>query len=65
MRPARKPVAYVPEVDGTQGETPAIDENELAEYATDLDRLAVEVADDEHETDALLPTQDDIDSLPW
>jgi len=64
-KPARKLETYVPEVDGTQGETHDIGQNELAEYAADLDRLVVDVEDDVNETDALLPTLDEVDSLPW
>jgi len=63
-KPARKPVVCQSEVDGTTGPVPDGDQEELDPYSKELDKLSVPVEDTGHD-DQLLPTQTELESLPW
>jgi len=56
---------YQPTVDGVTGQTPVDDQDELDQYRDELDRLSVEVGDEHQADDSLLPTFEDLDSVPW
>lgn len=56
---------YVPAVDGVNGVAPIEVRNELSGYSADLDKLEVEVEDDQPDSDELLLDQQELESLPW
>jgi len=56
---------YIPQTDGVNGLADQEQADELSEYQTDLDALAVDAGDDAGIDDGLLPELGEIETLPW